>query len=291
MPKLEEINDDDIDNMDMDIAQFDPTLRSPIAPKIVPTVKRSYDKEEQPLFPQGNMPNMGLQNQHSTAEEEEEDLGATMLVDQYGRKIKAPADFKMTSKEEMLKYQVIYPCYFDSRRSHAQGRRVAKKYAVENPFAKTINDACLHIGLTCILEPDKTHPQDFGNPGRVRVLLKNEGSLKTNVVKNKRDLFNLIGTYLKRHPTSMASVKELKLPQFDPELISDKYKPRRVPFVKGIAMNDIVPLNSPFTMGHPQLVLIYTKDPQVSSSSDDSSTYTQPSIPQVPKKKILKVRR
>ena len=32
-PVLEEVDDDDIDNMDMNIAEFDPSLTTPIAPK------------------------------------------------------------------------------------------------------------------------------------------------------------------------------------------------------------------------------------------------------------------
>ena len=49
-PTLEEVSDD-IDNMDMDIAEFDPSLNTPIAPlRQAPTVIRSQDAE-MPLFP------------------------------------------------------------------------------------------------------------------------------------------------------------------------------------------------------------------------------------------------
>ena len=42
MPRLEEIDDlNDIDDLDMDLAELDPSLRTPIAPKITPTVVRS----------------------------------------------------------------------------------------------------------------------------------------------------------------------------------------------------------------------------------------------------------
>ena len=43
---------------------------------------------------------------------------------------------------------------------------------MENPLATTISDACRRLGLPVFLELDKTHPQDFGNPGRVKVLFK-----------------------------------------------------------------------------------------------------------------------
>ena len=41
MPRLEEIDDfNDIDDLDMELAELDPSLRTPIAPKITPKVVR-----------------------------------------------------------------------------------------------------------------------------------------------------------------------------------------------------------------------------------------------------------
>ncbi|KAL9601516.1 MAG: hypothetical protein Q9219_002468 [cf. Caloplaca sp. 3 TL-2023] len=69
-------------------------------------------------------------------------------------------------------YQCIYPLYFDASRTRAQGRRVGKELAVANPLARTIVDAVAELGLRTVFEPSKMHPRDWGNPGRVRVLLK-----------------------------------------------------------------------------------------------------------------------
>ncbi|GMM32684.1 RNA-binding signal recognition particle subunit [Saccharomycopsis crataegensis] len=289
MPKLEEISDDDIDNMDMDLAQFDPSLKTHIAPKVQPTVTKStnYD-EEPPLFPNipmQNPPSSGNNNVNVGSSGGR--TGIPMLVDQDGNPVSVDeADFPLTSQEEMKTLQIIYPCYFDINRSQKEGRRVPKDLAVQNPLAKTISDACIRLGLKTVLEPDKTHPQDFGNSGRVRVLIKKDSQSINSMVKNKRVLIKKVGVYLKKNPTTLQSVKQLKLPNFDPQLQAADFQPQRVPRVKGFKMNDIVPLHSPFLMGHPQLKGVYTKEPEVTTST--SST---PSLPQMPKKKILKVRR
>ncbi|KAL8805962.1 MAG: hypothetical protein Q9182_001619 [Xanthomendoza sp. 2 TL-2023] len=82
-------------------------------------------------------------------------------------------------------YQCIYPIYFDASRTRAQGRRVGKEQAVENPLARTIVDAVAELGLQTVFEPGKMHPRDWGNPGRVRILLKENGKLKSRNVKNR----------------------------------------------------------------------------------------------------------
>ena len=82
-------------------------------------------------------------------------------------------------------YQCIYPVYFDKNRSRAEGRRVGKKLAVENPLARDIVDAVQVLGLETLFEPDKQHPKDWANPGRVKVLVKQKGRLANpRLVKN-----------------------------------------------------------------------------------------------------------
>jgi signal recognition particle subunit SRP19 len=82
-------------------------------------------------------------------------------------------------------YQCLYAVYFDKTRSRTEGRQVSSKLAVENPLARDILDACQQLGLRVGFEPEKLHPKDWANPGRVRVLLKDEeGNLLNPRVKN-----------------------------------------------------------------------------------------------------------
>lgn len=86
-------------------------------------------------------------------------------------------------------YQCLYPVYFDKTRSRAEGRKVGAELAVENPLARDIVDAAQMLGLQVGLEPEKLHPKDWANPGRVRVLLKNEGGKLANPkIKNSKFL-------------------------------------------------------------------------------------------------------
>lgn len=90
---------------------------------------------------------------------------------------------------KIKKYQCLYPLYFDANRSRAQGRRVGKESAVRNPLAREIVDAVQLLGLDTVFEPGKTHPKDWSNPGRVKVLVKENGSARNRAVLNSRLLF------------------------------------------------------------------------------------------------------
>jgi signal recognition particle subunit SRP19 len=74
----------------------------------------------------------------------------------------------MVSKDEN-KY-VIYPQYFDSMVSRLNGRKVAKKHAVEKPSLENIAKAAQSLGLNPILEKDGTHPSTpWKKEGRILV--------------------------------------------------------------------------------------------------------------------------
>lgn len=88
-----------------------------------------------------------------------------------------------TSRELYKTWQCLYPVYFDSSRSRAEGRRVGKELAVANPLASEIATAVASLGLQAMLDAWKRHPKDWANPGRVKVCLK-EGKGGPMGVKN-----------------------------------------------------------------------------------------------------------
>jgi len=91
---------------------------------------------------------------------------------------------------------------------------------------------------------DKIHPKDWSNPGRVRVLLKHEGKLMDDEVKNKHHLYILISQYLKANPTQKTT--PFRLP------IAGIPMPKEMPepaVPNGWKMNKILPLHSPALTG------------------------------------------
>lgn len=112
----------------------------------------------------------------------------------------APAQHPMAQVPEPTReipkhFQCLYPIYFDKTRSRADGRKVGSELAVENPLARDIVDAVQMLGLQAGLEPEKLHPKDWANPGRVRVLLKNEdGKSMNSKIKNSTLLKLGLGT-------------------------------------------------------------------------------------------------
>ncbi|QLG73531.1 hypothetical protein HG535_0F00410 [Zygotorulaspora mrakii] len=241
MPKIEEIDDyDDIDNLEMDLAELDPSLRTPIAPKIVPSVVRSQDQEDGRLASQ----DIPASNSNQVA-----------FINPETGKVDSSTQISKEEMDEFKKFQLLYPCYFDKNRSHKEGRRAPRMLSVANPLAKTVADAVRSLGLLCIFEGEKSHPQDFGNPGRVRVLLKENGQLVSSAKAfsgGKKQLINKIGEYLIKHPTRIENLREIP---YGPDFDDIEFK--KIPLVGGFKMNEIVPLHSAYLMGHPMTKSIY----------------------------------
>ncbi|KAL2000707.1 hypothetical protein VTN02DRAFT_2741 [Thermoascus thermophilus] len=143
-------------------------------------------------------------------------------------------------------WQCLYPVYFDKTRSRAEGRQVGSALAVENPLARDILDAVQMLGLRVGFEPEKLHPKDWANPGRVRVLLKDENGNPMNPqIKNKHHLFILVAQYLKAHPTTEESPYRLRIRGLPmPEKL-----PPAPPAPRGWKIGKILPIHSPAYSG------------------------------------------
>ena len=65
---------------------------------------------------------------------------------------------------------VLYPAYFDVGRSRQQGRRVAKRWAVESPTTQEVASAAKALGLEPQVEDGKAFPSTpWRKEGRVLV--------------------------------------------------------------------------------------------------------------------------
>jgi signal recognition particle subunit SRP19 len=163
----------------------------------------------------------------------------------------SPPSAPKPNKETIKTYQTLYPVYFDASRTHSQGRRVSRNLAVANPLARTLVDALqsacgpLHP-LPIAFEPDKLHPKDWANPGRVRIQLFSPTTHKPlhPVIKNKRHLYQLVARYLKDHPTTEQSPMELRIQGLP---VPEKLEKPAVP--RGWKVNEILPLHSPAMSG------------------------------------------
>ncbi|KAK4670808.1 signal recognition particle subunit [Podospora pseudoanserina] len=143
-------------------------------------------------------------------------------------------------------YLCLYPIYFSSLHTRAQGRRVSAAVAVPNPLATEILAACANLNIPTVFEAGKLHPKDWANPGRVKVSLANQTR-----VKNKHHLFLLVAQHLTSHPITDASpalrvhVRGAPPP---PELKPGEQWPRpAVP--RGWKMSELLPHYSPAMTG------------------------------------------
>lgn len=156
------------------------------------------------------------------------------------------------TRESIKTYQCLYPIYFDSTRTKAQGRRVGSKLAVPNPLAynlvmaarDTLGSTALHVAF----EPDKTHPKDWANPGRVRIQLFDKDTRRPlhPQIKNKAHLYRVIGQWLQDHPTSKEDPLELRIQGLP---VPENFGKEEIPKPRGWKMGTILPVHSPAVSG------------------------------------------
>jgi signal recognition particle subunit SRP19 len=69
---------------------------------------------------------------------------------------------------------IIWPEYFDARRSRSQGRRVPKRLAITNPSTETISRVLMRLGYEFRIEEDKSYPSNWYHT-KGRILVENSG--------------------------------------------------------------------------------------------------------------------
>jgi signal recognition particle subunit SRP19 len=155
------------------------------------------------------------------------------------------------ARQQIKTHCSIYPIYFDARRTRAEGRRVTKSLAVDNPLAWNILTAIREIltldksriRLPLSIEPEKTHPKDWANPGRVRVQLFDTDTHKPlhPAFKNKASLYRVIGQFLVANPTEKDDPLDMKLAGLP---IPENFMETEVPKPRGWKMGEILPVHS-----------------------------------------------
>ncbi|CAF9914414.1 MAG: hypothetical protein GOMPHAMPRED_008155 [Gomphillus americanus] len=151
-------------------------------------------------------------------------------------------------KTQTKTWSTLYPVYFDSSRTRAEGRRVSKSLAVANPLATEVADAVRSLGLNSTLEVMSTHPKDWANVGRIKVQMKDAESGRRMVgsanVQNKHHLYILVAKYLQSHPTTEQTPLRL------PSVPGEKVEPKPAPNIpRGWKINAILPMHSPAVKG------------------------------------------
>ena len=236
-PRIEEVSDDasDPEEMELDADAFDfARPKGNLAPKMDPAASQMSPETMQALLsPQSGQQQQQQRNAQQMSHAERERL-------------------QNEQQQKSKHYQCIYPVYFDATRSREDGRRVGKENAIPNPLARDIVDALQHIGnmlsvpLQIVFEPSKTHPKDWANPGRVRVLVKKDGKAVSPKIQNKHHLYGLIGMYLKENPTTEDSPLNLRLQGLP--LPKDGKAPKPA-IPRGFKMGTVLPLHSPAVSG------------------------------------------
>jgi signal recognition particle subunit SRP19 len=94
---------------------------------------------------------------------------------------------------DQCRFVCIYPAYLNAKKTRAQGRRIGKTKAIDNPNVNEIRDILENAGLKVVVEPNRLYSREESREpqqrGRVRVQLKNaDESLVKEQFKTKDDL-------------------------------------------------------------------------------------------------------
>ncbi|VAI76754.1 unnamed protein product [Triticum turgidum subsp. durum] len=80
-------------------------------------------------------------------------------------------------RSSIKKWKIIYPVYLNSKKTVAEGRRIAAAKACPDPTCIEIADSCAYLKIPRL---DKAYPRDFFQVGRVRVQLTNDDGSPVN---------------------------------------------------------------------------------------------------------------
>lgn len=231
-PRVEEVSDSDVDMSDPSEGDIDDFVDSDIM--------RRVDTQSSKPTPQAQQP-------QSRPPPQQQQQASRQLPPGFPQ-------MQTTTDEKAYKtFQCLYPVYFDSTRTRAEGRRVPRSLAVANPLAIDIVQACANLRLQTVLEAGKLHPKDWANPGRVKVNLRQPPAPNAPVtVKNKHHLYVLVAKHLRANPTTEQSRSlrmEVRGAPMPPQAL-EPGKPWPRPAVpRGWKMGELLPYYSPAMTG------------------------------------------
>lgn len=117
----------------------------------------------------------------------------------------------------IIRWNTVYPIYFDAKVSVSGGRRVSRESALWWPQATHIARACSALRIPSVLEPEKTHPADWENPGRVKVQIEKDGRFLNPNITNRTQLCAEIAKKMQEaNPGLIPKPKEKKIAEPKP---------------------------------------------------------------------------
>ncbi|KAL6122308.1 Signal recognition particle SEC65 subunit [Nucleospora cyclopteri] len=89
-------------------------------------------------------------------------------------------------------YFMVYPVYFDRKKTVNQGRKWNKDLTIDNPTFKELLRATTELKYSFLSEPTKKHPRNIDNPGRILIMKKHgrKEAIKSlcEFIKKEREL-------------------------------------------------------------------------------------------------------
>ncbi|KAA0162643.1 hypothetical protein FNF27_07772 [Cafeteria roenbergensis] len=120
--------------------------------------------------------------------------------------------------KDLKSWSVIYPCYVDSSKKCAEGRKIskAKCEGCDAPHPLDLAEAALLAGYPreggIVIEPRKRHPRDFFSEGRIRIRLKDEeGKPVVEGITTKQQLLEALAKHIPSTPGRESRKQAMKV--------------------------------------------------------------------------------
>ncbi|CAE7842163.1 SRP19 [Symbiodinium sp. KB8] len=110
----------------------------------------------------------------------------------------------------------VYPCYISEDKRRSEGRKISKEDCAgcTRVHIGDILGSCQELSLQACPEPNKKHPRDWGNFGRVRVQLKTpDGAFAKPEITTRMQLYRAIAKVLPDNANRRARLEHMAAQQ------------------------------------------------------------------------------
>jgi len=124
---------------------------------------------------------------------------------------------RVTDAALFKSWTCVYPIYIDAKRPYGTGRRrIAREKSCWWPYSQLIVNAAVRLQLRTFHEPEKTHPRDWENPGRVKIQIKDNGRYLNRNITTKKQLLEALAIAIQQLDPSQTPLPEQIKPSHGP---------------------------------------------------------------------------
>eukprot|EP01084_Bolivina_argentea_P201048 343711_1 len=121
-------------------------------------------------------------------------------------------------QEDYSRYHTLYPSFINSHKTKAQGRRIPREAACNDPIFQEMSVVCQMLKLWHVIEPHRCYSREPYVRGRIRVrIFLPDGSLANPAIETKIKLLMTMGKLIPTLPCRRERLEREAIEQKDAE--------------------------------------------------------------------------